>query len=159
MALRDITDSSGGATSSSPSALVGLPAFWDIAESPPKTESENWWDVFGVAVNAKHSISLHELLRTPTEDNPRQNALINNMNEQAVERKVVSILFLSLGSAGRKNLTDRHPYMAISAATLSEMRKNCDQTFRNQRNRTLERYKCFSRKQENNETYDSFGML
>ena len=145
MALRDITDSSRGATSSSPSALAGLPAFRNTAETPPKTELEKWWDVFGVAVNAKYSSSVHELLRTPTENNPRQNALTNNMNEQAAERKVVSILFLSLGSAGRKNLTDRHPYKVISTERLAEMRETCDQTFKNQRrNRTLEGYKFFS---------------
>ena len=83
MALRDIIDPSLGATSSSPTALAGLPAYWVTAESLPKTESEKWWDVFVLAVNAKHSISVHELLRKPTEDNSRQNALMNNMNKQA----------------------------------------------------------------------------
>ena len=115
-----------------------------------------WWDAFVVAVKAKHSISVHDLLRAPTENNPRQAALINNMNEQAAERKVVSFLFLSLGSAGRKNLTDRHPFMVISTATLTKMRENCEQIFRKQRNRTLERYKFFSRKQQNNETLRQF---
>ena len=156
MALRDNMDSSGGAASSSPSALAGLPAFWDTAESPPKTEWKKWWDVFVVAVHAKHSKSEHELLRAPTENNPRQAALINNMNKQAAEHKVVSILFLSLESAKRKNLTDRHPYMVISTATLPELRENCEQTFKKQRNRTLERYKFFSRKQQNNETLRQF---
>ena len=117
---------------------------------------EKWWDVFVVAVNAKHSISVHELLRAPTKNNPRQAALINNMNEQAAERKVVSLLFLSLGSAGQKNLTDRYPYMVISTATLTEIRENCEQTFRKQRNRASERYKVFSRKQQNNETLRQF---
>ena len=79
------------------------------------------------------------------------------MNEQAAERKVVSILFLSLGSAGRKNLTDRHPYKVISTERLAEMRETCDHTFKNQRrNRTLEGYKFFSRKQQNNETLRQF---
>ena len=78
------------------------------------------------------------------------------MKEQAAERKVVSILFLSLGSAGRKNLTDRHQYMVISTATLAEMRENCDQTFIKKRNSTLERYKFFSRKQRTNKTLRQF---
>ena len=102
MALGESATSSGGATSSSPSALAGLPAYWDVATTPPRTEWAKWWDIFVVAVNAKHSISDHELLRTPTENDPRVAALINGMNEQAAERKVVSILLLSLGSAGRK---------------------------------------------------------
>ena len=53
-------------------------------------------------------------------------------------------------------MTDRHPYIVISTATLTEMRENCEQTFRKQRNRTLERYKFFSRKQQNNETLRQF---
>ena len=78
------------------------------------------------------------------------------MNEQAAERKVVSILFLSLGSAGRKNLIDRHPYLVISTATLAERREKCDRTLRKQRNRTLKRYKFFYRKQQNIETFRQF---
>ena len=80
------------------------------------------------------------------------------MNEQAAERNVVSILFLSLGSAGRNNLTDRHPYMVISAATLAEMKENCDQTFRNQRNRTLERYSFCPESNRITKHCDNFGM-
>ena len=78
------------------------------------------------------------------------------MSEQAAERKVVSILFLSLGSAGRKNLIDRHPYLVISTATLAERREKCDRTFRKQRNRTLKRFKFFYRKQQNIETLRQF---
>ena len=44
MALRDNMDSSGGVTSSSTSALAGLPAFWDSPKSPSKTE---WGKVVG----------------------------------------------------------------------------------------------------------------
>ena len=136
MALQESATSSGGATSSSPSDLAGLPAYWDVAKTPPRTEWEKWWDIFVVAVNAKHSISVHELMRTPTENQPRLAALINGMNEQAAERKIVSILFLSLGPAGHKNLTGKIPYMVVSTASLS---KCCEQTFTKERNRTMER--------------------
>ena len=36
------------------------------------------------------------------------------------------------------------------------MKDNCEQTLRKQRNRTLERYKFFSRKHQNNETLRQF---
>ena len=121
MALRDIIDSSGGTATSGPSALAGLPPYWDQHSTPPRIEWEKWWDIFIVAVNAKHSFSVHELLRTPTEAQPRQAALLNNTNEQAAERKIVSIfLFLSLGAAGRKNLTDKYPHMTVATASLRE---------------------------------------
>ena len=76
-----------------------------------------------MALNANYSISVPELIRKPTEQQPRQPALLINLNEQAVERKVISILFLSLASTGRKNLTDKFPYMVVTTATLREMKK------------------------------------
>ena len=40
-----------------------------------------------VAANAKYSISVNEMLRTVTQQEPRVAALNNNLNEQAAERK------------------------------------------------------------------------
>ena len=132
--------------------MEGLPSYWDVAECPPKTDWEKWWHLFVMAVNAKYSICVPELTRTVIEQQPRQAALINNLNEQAAERKSVSILFLSLGSAGKKNLTDVFPYMVVAAAaTLKEMQETCEQTFLKPRNRTLDRYKCFAREQKQGE--------
>ena len=152
MALRNTLKMSVGATSSSSSAFARLPAYWEIAASPRRIEWEKWWDIFVVAVNAKHSLSVHELLRTPTEKEPRVAALINGLNEQAAKRKVASILFLSLGSTGCKNLTDKFRYMEVSTASLTEIRENCEQTNRKERNRTLERYRVFAKEQQPNET-------
>ena len=59
-----------------------------------------------VEVKAKHSNLVHELMRALSEHRPREAALINNTNEQAAERQVGIVLFLSLGSAGRTNLTE-----------------------------------------------------
>ena len=98
-----------------------------------------------VPVNAKFTISVDELLRNVTEQKPRNAALINNLNEQAAERKLASLLFLSLGMATRKSLTDKFPHMMI--ATVS-MREKCEQAFVKPRNRTLKRYKFFARKQK-----------
>ena len=100
-----------------------------------------------VAANAKYSISVNELLGATTEQNPRVAALINNLNEQAAERKIVSILFLSLGSAARTSLTDKYPEMRVTTKSLQDMKENCEQAFIKPRNRTLERCKFFSRRQ------------
>ena len=88
MALRDSSfESSGKPTTSNLSALAGLPPNWDCAEVQPKAECEKWWERFLMTVNAKHAILVPELPRAPTENQPRQAALLNNMNEQAVEKK------------------------------------------------------------------------
>ena len=73
------------ATSGGQSAVPGLPSFWDSKEVP-KTDSEEWWDLFMVAANAKYSISENEILRTVTEQQQRVASLIKNMNEQAAEK-------------------------------------------------------------------------
>ena len=90
------------------------------------------------------------------EKNPRIAGLINNLNEQATERKVVSVLFLSLGTVGRKSLTDKFPQMRVATIPLQELRGKCEQAFRKPRNRTLEKYNFFSRKQTQKETLRQF---
>ena len=96
MALRDLSTDEETATSGESSAVSGLPFFWDSVDAATKTEWEEWWDLFMVAAIAKFSISVNEMLRTVTQQQPRIEALINNLNEQAAERKIVSVLFLSL---------------------------------------------------------------
>ena len=100
-----------------------------------------------IAANAKYSISVNQTLRDVIEQNSRIAGLINNLNEQAAERKMVSVLFLSLGTALRKSLTDKFSQMRVATISFREIRENCEQAFRKKRNRTLERYKFFSRKQ------------
>ena len=109
--------------------MSGLPTIWDSADTATNTEWEEWWDLFKVAANAKYSISVNEILRNVTLQNPRIAALLNNLNEQAAERKMVSALFLSLGSAARKNLTDKFIHMLVATVSLREMKENSEQAF------------------------------
>ena len=51
-----------------------------------------------MAANVKYFISVNEI-RTATNQQLRVASLINNLNEQAAERTIVSVLILSLGSA------------------------------------------------------------
>ena len=88
------------------------------------TDWEDWWDLFTVAVNAKYSLSVNALLRIATEQAPRILALIINLNEQTAERKVISVLFLSLGTAGRKCVTDKFQEMRVATVTLKKLRTN-----------------------------------
>ena len=92
--LRDSRDSSRKTASSGSSVLSGLPTYWEVPEYPPKTESEKWFDLIDMAVNAKYYISDPEFTRTPTEQQPQQESLLNILNEQAVIREILRILFL-----------------------------------------------------------------
>ena len=75
-----------------------------------------------VADNAKYSISVNELLRTVTARQPTIQSLINNLNEQAAERKIVSVLFSSLGCVARKSLTDKFPEMRVATIALTDLK-------------------------------------
>ena len=73
-----------------------------------------------------------------------------------LQRKIVSVLFLSLGSASRKSLTDKYPELRVATISLKGLKDNCEQPFIKPRNRTLERYKFFARKQAPKETLRQF---
>ena len=90
-----------------------------------------------------------EILRNVTEQNPRIAAILNNLNEQAAERKMVSVLFI-VGISSTEwtiSLMDNFPHMRVATVSLREIKEKCEQAFQKPTNRTLERYKFFSRKQ------------
>ena len=84
-------------------------------------EWEKWWDLFGVALMAKYSSSVAKLNRIPTNDNPRNQALLGGMQDKQAERKVVGVLFLSLGPAARKNLIDRFAELTVATVQLPNL--------------------------------------
>ena len=137
-------------------SIGGTASFLGHLGSPPRMEWQKCLDISTAAVNAKHPITITELLRRPTETQLRQAALINNLSEHAVDRKVVSILPLIIGRGGKESLSYKYPYMVVSAATLKGMINNCEETFRKTRSRTLERYTIFARKQQPNESLRQF---
>ena len=75
MALRAEDDNSN-------SPLPGLSYFWQEAEKPPGYDWEQWVQLFEVAVLARHStISMTELLRVADQQNPRNAAMMGNLDE------------------------------------------------------------------------------
>ena len=79
------------------SHLVRLPVNWHEANSTPTMNWDKWLDLFQVAVMAKFSISITELTRDVDQQNPRVRALLGAMDEDPANKKVVSVLYLSLG--------------------------------------------------------------
>ena len=158
MALRASSSSSSQSTNSSStnSLLVGLPLFWHEASKSPSMEWEKWIDLFAVAMMAKYSISMNELTRTAAETNPRVKALLGNMPEEAANKKVVSMMFLSLGESGRKMFRDKYPETSIWTLKATDMLNNCHSCFHLERNRTLDRHIFLSRKQLSTESLQQF---
>ena len=159
MALRESANCGEVAKSESASAVLGLPAHWDSADAAPRTDWEDWWDLFTVAVTAKYSLSVNKLLRIVTTEQAPNLALMNNLNEEAAEeRNVISVLFLPLGTAGRKSLTDKLPEMRVATVTLQELRTKYDEAFSKPRNRTLERFKLVRENRKKKKRWDNFAI-
>ena len=61
------------------SPLPGLSYFWQDVEKTPTTEWANWVQLFELAVLARHGISISEVLKKPTEQDPSIPALLGNL--------------------------------------------------------------------------------
>ena len=149
MALRAEEDNSN-------SPLPGLSYFWQEAEKPPGYDWEQWVQLFEVAVLARHSIAMTELLRVADQQNPRNAAMMGNLDEIPAKRKLVSLMYISIGKTGRKMLMDKFPNINILLIELQNLVQNCTECFRTRRNRSLERHIFLSRKQKYTETLYQF---
>ena len=90
MALRESEEDSSN------SPVSGLQYFWQEAEKPPTYEWEQWIQLFEVAVLARHSISVTELTREVTQENPRVAAMMGNLEEEPAKRKATSPLYIAI---------------------------------------------------------------
>ena len=100
---------------------------------------------------AKYSISVEELTRTVDADHPGVKALIGDMAEEAAEKKEVTWLFLSVGEPARKMFKDKYSEVSVWTLRAQEMIDRCVTCFHVARNRTLDRHKFLSRKQQPDE--------
>ena len=157
MVLRASISSRSANSTTTNSLLVELPLFRHEASKSPSMEWEEWIDLFALGMMAKSSISLNELTRSVDETNPRVKALLGDLPEEATNKNVVSMMFLSLGESGRKMF--RGEYLEISKWTLQakDMLNNCQSCFHIERNRTLDRHNFISRKQWPTESLQHFG--
>ena len=108
------------------------------------------------AVNARYSISVDYLLRNVTEQRPQIAALTNNLKDRAGKQRLFRFPYLIFGNGARKSLTDKLPHIIIATILIRKMKENCEQAFMKSCNRTLECYKSFARKQQENKTLRHF---
>ena len=141
------------------SLLPGLSYFWQDADKSPTTEWNSGVELFEMAVLARLSHSISEVLKTPTEQDPTIPALLGNLTVGRATKKVVSILYLSIGKTGRKMLTDNYPHTNILVIELAEMLERCRACLEVRRNRTLERHTFLSRKQQPGESLHQYWNI
>ena len=119
-------------------------------------EWDKWFDLFQVTMMAKYSISISELTRETTQQNSRVRTLLGDLDEDPADKKAISILYLSLGDAARKQFMDKYPHKALWDLKALELINLCIDCFRKKRNRTLDRHRFFSRLQKPGETLFQF---
>ena len=78
------------------------------------------------------------------------------MRRTKADKKLRSILFLVLGSEGKRVFTQKNPRVKILAITFSEFWTLPDAAFNKPPNTTFERYKLLNRKQKDRESYEQF---
>ena len=69
-------------------------------------------DLFQVALMAKYSVFITELTTEITQQTPRVKTLMRDLEEDSANKKVISLLYLALGEAARKNFIYKHPHTA-----------------------------------------------
>ena len=141
MALR--AENSLSLSTTAMSHLVGLPVYWHEANTSPTMDWDKWVDLFQVAVMAKFSISISELTREATEQNPRVRALLGDMDEDPANKKVVSVMYLSLGEAARMLFKDKYPHTTLWNLKVRELMQLAADCCQVKRNRTLDRHTFF----------------
>ena len=80
----------------------------------------------------------------------------NGMRRTEADKKLRSILFLALGSEGKRVFTQKNPRVKILAISFSEFWSLLDAAFNKPPNTTFERYKLLNRKQKDRESYEQF---
>ena len=135
------------------SSIAGLPIYWQEATKPPELEWEKWMELFEVALMAKSNISVAELTKTTGN---KDKSLMGDMEEATAMKKANSVLYLALGMAARKTISDKFPTVNIARITLEDLIKTCKECFEKPKNETLDRFKFLSRKQKENETLRQF---
>ena len=141
-----------GHSSSLSSHLVGLTVFWSDAVANPPMDWDKWFDLFQVPIMAKYSMYITELTGNVDQQNPRVCALLEDLDEDPANKKVISILYLSFGEPPRKQFMDKYPHTALWDLKAQELINFCIECFRKKRNRTLDRHRFFSRHQQQEES-------
>ena len=82
---------------------------------------------------------------------------MGNLELELAQRKMTSLLYLSIGKTGRKMLLlDKAPQINILLIQLNAILQHCNECFRKSRNRTLDRHTFLSRNQIPSEKQHQF---
>ena len=70
---------------------------------------------------------------------------MGDLEEDPANEETISVMYLSLGEAARKQFKDKYPHSALWELKAQELIPLCNDCFRKRTNRTLNRHRFFSR--------------
>ena len=80
----------------------------------------------------------------------------HNVFYNEVQKKLVSRLFLSLGTEGKKQFLQKNPHVEVSKMSFRDITELAEVSFQKVKCMTYERYKLFTRIQESGESLEAF---
>ena len=129
-----------------------------LEEPPPRPETPRE----GENEDARNARTLRDKLVRDTvlleneERRTRGPRVGHNVFYNEVQKKLMSRLFLSLGTEGKKRFLQKNPHAEISKMTFREIKELAEVSFQKVKCVTYERYKLFTRMQESGESLESF---
>ena len=164
---------------------LSIEPFWERPTSDPPIRWEKWRIQVKLAILARENITIDTLLqpkpmtfRLPvkpkyempiedtTEEAERERRIRNNQLKLQWERpwnlcdqNCVSLLYLSIGTEGRRLLTQKFLHDNIYDLTTLKLWEMMEIAFIRPRNITFDRYLFFSRKQKKGETVEQFYSI
>ena len=131
----------------------------DILEEPPprpETPRDGENEDARNARILRDKLAMDRVVLENEERKTRGPRVRHNVFYNEVQKKLVSRLFLSLGTEGKKRFLQKNPHAEISKMTFKEITDLAEVSFQKVKCVTYERYKLFTRMQESGESLESF---
>ena len=131
----------------------------DILEEPPprpETPREGENEDATAARSLRDKLARDRVLLENEERRTRGPRVGHNVFYNEVQKKLVSRLFLSLGTEGKKQFLQKNPHVKISKMSFREITELAEVSFQKVKCVTFERYKLFTRMQESGESLEAF---
>ena len=131
----------------------------DILEEPPprpETPRDGETEDATTARNFRDKLARDRVLLENEERRTRGPRVGHNIFYNEVQKKLVSRLFLSLGTEGKKRFLQKNPHVEISKMLFKEITELAEVLFQKVKYVTYERYKLFTRMQESEESLEAF---
>ena len=109
---------------------MGAPPF-KCVEYPPlsRQNATHFGYCRGDGWMAEYSISITDLTRKTKEQNPMVRTLLGDLDKDPANKKVICVIYVSLGEAAREQLEDMYPHTATWKLKAQHLLTLCDDCF------------------------------